>query len=396
MKRGAAYPRNPESGYALLFIFAMAAVVAISLYTQLPKVVFEAQRDKEQLLIDRGEQYSRAVQLFVHKFNRFPGTIDELENSNNMRFLRRRYVDPMTGKADWRMIHAGPGGVLTDSINSKKVDSSALQNTNSIITLNTGANDTGATTGVNPGLRTRPSDQGGGGQGSGATDPLSAGPANQNFGVQPGNAGNNGPVMVLSDGRIVPASTAANAFNGNGGTSAGPATGLAGAGGGAGQGGPLLPTGVAIQQNGQNNPALPQQLGPSGNAANLINSILTTPRPGGLNGGGQVVNAQGQPVNGGTSPAGTPNAGPQQQVIGAGLAGVASKREEDAIKTYNSKTAYNEWEFVYDVTKDPKFARGAAGGSGAAGGVVRPGNVQPGGVPQMTNPNMNMMSGPGR
>jgi len=57
---------NPESGYALLMILAMAAVVAITLYTQLPKVAFEAQRDKEQRLIDRGEQYSRAIQLFVH------------------------------------------------------------------------------------------------------------------------------------------------------------------------------------------------------------------------------------------------------------------------------------------------------------------------------------------
>ena len=46
--------------------------------------------------------------------------MDELENTNNIRFLRRRYVDPMTGKADWRILHAGPGGVITDSILSAK------------------------------------------------------------------------------------------------------------------------------------------------------------------------------------------------------------------------------------------------------------------------------------
>ena len=75
--------RNPESGFALLFVYAMAATIAIMLYSQLPRVVFEAQRDREQLLIDRGEQYSRGIQLYVHKFNRFPADIDALESSQN-------------------------------------------------------------------------------------------------------------------------------------------------------------------------------------------------------------------------------------------------------------------------------------------------------------------------
>ena len=48
--------RKSESGFALLFIYAMAATVAVMLYMELPRVAFEAQRDKEQLLIDRGEQ----------------------------------------------------------------------------------------------------------------------------------------------------------------------------------------------------------------------------------------------------------------------------------------------------------------------------------------------------
>src|SRR3569833_723858 len=82
--------RNSESGSALLMIFAMAAVVAITLYTDIPRVAFEAQRDKEQLLIDRGEEYQRAVTLFVHKFNRYPASMEELENTNGQRFLRRR------------------------------------------------------------------------------------------------------------------------------------------------------------------------------------------------------------------------------------------------------------------------------------------------------------------
>lgn len=108
--------RKPESGYALLFVLMMAAVIGIMLYRTVPSVAFEAQRDREQRLIDRGEQYKRAIQLYVRKFNRFPPDINSLENSQNIRFLRKQYTDPMTGKNEWRLIHVGPAGQLTDSL----------------------------------------------------------------------------------------------------------------------------------------------------------------------------------------------------------------------------------------------------------------------------------------
>jgi len=111
--------KSRQAGFALLFVFALAATVAIAFYLELPRIAFERQREKEQLLIERGEQYRRAIQLFVRKFNRYPTDLKELENTNNIRFLRRRYKDPMTGKPDWRLIHIGPGGVLLDSALSK-------------------------------------------------------------------------------------------------------------------------------------------------------------------------------------------------------------------------------------------------------------------------------------
>ena len=57
--------RKNESGFALLLVFLMAAILAISLYMEIPRVAFETQRQKEQLLVERGEQYKRAIQLFV-------------------------------------------------------------------------------------------------------------------------------------------------------------------------------------------------------------------------------------------------------------------------------------------------------------------------------------------
>jgi hypothetical protein len=96
----------------------MAAAIALMLYTQMPRVAFESERDKEQLLIDRGEQYKRAILLYYNDYKRFPGKIEDLESTNNHRYLRRRYVDPYTGKDEWRLVHTN-GMFLTDSLVQK-------------------------------------------------------------------------------------------------------------------------------------------------------------------------------------------------------------------------------------------------------------------------------------
>ena len=119
-RRNARMRHGHESGFALLLVFLMAAVVAISLYMEIPRVAFETQRQKEQLLVERGEQYKRAIKLFVspHGIGRWPAKIEDLENTNNRRFLRHRFVDPFTGKDDWRLVHI-QNGVLTDSVLNK-------------------------------------------------------------------------------------------------------------------------------------------------------------------------------------------------------------------------------------------------------------------------------------
>ncbi len=93
----------------------------------------------------------------------------------------------------------------------------------------------------------------------------------------------------------------------------------------------------------------------------MINQLLTTPRPGGLNG----LGAQPQTA---TTPGGIPGTPvattaaiqtPATQTIGGGIAGIASTRTQEGIKVYKDKKKYNEWEFVYDVTKDPTKNGGA-------------------------------------
>ena len=82
----------------------------------MPRVAMQAQRVREETLIYRGEQYKRAVQLYFRKYKKYPAKLDDLEESDGVRFLRRRYKDPLTGEDEWRLIHMGSDGRFKDSL----------------------------------------------------------------------------------------------------------------------------------------------------------------------------------------------------------------------------------------------------------------------------------------
>ena len=82
-------------------------------------------------------------------------------------------------------------------------------------------------------------------------------------------------------------------------------------------------------------------------APELINRLLTSPRPGGIAG----VSAPAQ-------------AAATVRRFERGIAGVASKSEATGVKVYNGKRAYNEWEFVYDYREDSGGADGLPANAG--------------------------------
>lgn len=98
---------NPEAGFMLVFVVLVAALMLIALAAAAPVVAKDLQRDKEVESAHRANQYVRAIRLYYRKFKTYPPSIEALENTNNVRFLRKQYVDPITGKADWRIIHVG-------------------------------------------------------------------------------------------------------------------------------------------------------------------------------------------------------------------------------------------------------------------------------------------------
>lgn len=98
---------NAESGFMLVFMVLLAAVMLIGLAVAAPIIAKDLQREKELESEHRAEQYVRAIRLYYRKTKTYPPSMDALEKTNNIRFLRKRYIDPLTGKDDWRIIHVG-------------------------------------------------------------------------------------------------------------------------------------------------------------------------------------------------------------------------------------------------------------------------------------------------
>ncbi len=104
--------RRRDAGYALLVVLFMAAMVLIALAVAAPRLLQEGQREKEEELIFRGEQWKHAIGLYYKKFGRYPMKVEDLLRTNDRGYLRREFRDPMTKDGKWRFVGLGAGGVL--------------------------------------------------------------------------------------------------------------------------------------------------------------------------------------------------------------------------------------------------------------------------------------------
>ena len=108
--------RRVPAGYALLILMMMVTLLLVSLTAALPSIYVQAQREREEELKFRLNEYAKAMFMFRQKFQRYPRSVDELlKKTNGVRFLRHEYKDPMTKSGKWRFIHATAQGTLIDS-----------------------------------------------------------------------------------------------------------------------------------------------------------------------------------------------------------------------------------------------------------------------------------------
>jgi hypothetical protein len=85
----------------------MLAILMLSLTVAAPVIKKEIQRDRDVETMHRGKQYARAVKLYYKKFSSYPPTVDALVKQNEIRFLRKKYIDPTTGKEEWKIVRVG-------------------------------------------------------------------------------------------------------------------------------------------------------------------------------------------------------------------------------------------------------------------------------------------------
>jgi type II secretory pathway pseudopilin PulG len=103
---GRAIGNQRQQGYILLTLMLVVALMVITMAAVLPSITTQIRRDREQELIHRGAQYARAIKRYYKKFGNYPVTLDRLNSTNNIRFLRKRYKDPITGQ-DFRLLRYG-------------------------------------------------------------------------------------------------------------------------------------------------------------------------------------------------------------------------------------------------------------------------------------------------
>jgi type II secretory pathway pseudopilin PulG len=99
-------PRRPASGFTLVGVVVLIAVITILLAAVGPSIATIIERDNETELIFRGKQYARAILAFQKRYGRLPTELKELEKIKP-RSIRQLWKDPLCNCDDWDVLIAG-------------------------------------------------------------------------------------------------------------------------------------------------------------------------------------------------------------------------------------------------------------------------------------------------
>jgi type II secretory pathway pseudopilin PulG len=289
--------RQREGGYLLLAIMLMMAFMVITLtYVVGPSLVQQIKRDREEEMIHRGTEYMRAIKKFYKKNGRYPASLDDLDKGQ-IRFLRKRYTDPLAKDGKWKLLHYADIATLVNT-SAPGVPAGALGQQGNSITPG------GALVGGVPN---------------------NGGAANSGF----GSLGYGSPIQQIQQ-----SVQQQQQYQGqNPGTATGfPIT--------SDQGGSIpINTGGFVTSGGSG--YTDQQSGTGGNQTSGFGSSSFGSGQGQNQGQGQSNSIFGQNTVAGNS-----------QFGGGAIVGVASVDKEKTIRIYNKKKTYDEWQFIYNPAMD--------------------------------------------
>jgi len=110
---------NKQSGFTYIGLLLFVAIMGAALAGTGVLYRTQVKREKEKELLFVGDQFRRAIMLYYEKSpgsdKRFPQSLDDLLRDNRyagvQRYLRRVYVDPMTGSREWGLVRAADGRI---------------------------------------------------------------------------------------------------------------------------------------------------------------------------------------------------------------------------------------------------------------------------------------------
>jgi type II secretory pathway pseudopilin PulG len=302
--------RPSEEGYILVAVIFMLALLIIALSVGVPDVRKSIERDREVETLHRGKQFIHAIKLYYKKFGSYPMTVDALVKTNNMRFLRKKYIDPTTGKDEWRPIHMGQTkaptalGFFGVPMMGSTLGGMANCGVNGLNTSSPG-NSSGAS--PNYGFN------------NGASSTSSFGSSTSSFGSDSSTiGGSSGCPTSDSSGSSNDASGTSGNSNGSSNT-------------------PSNPNDPNAASGNANNASA--NGGNSDNSSGNSNSSNSNP-------------------SSGSSDSGSSSAFGGQTFGGGGIIGFAPGSSRQSILVYKKKNHFNQWEFVYDPIVDQMQAMG--------------------------------------
>ncbi|MEW6677416.1 MAG: type II secretion system protein [Pseudomonadota bacterium] len=106
-------------GFVLLWLLFWVAGLGVGMAALGTLWQTASQREKEAELLFVGDQYRKAIEAYHRRSPggqpRYPARLEDLLQDprfpQTVRHLRRLYVDPLTGKAEWGIVKAADGGI---------------------------------------------------------------------------------------------------------------------------------------------------------------------------------------------------------------------------------------------------------------------------------------------
>lgn len=327
--------RSSESGYIYFLALCMMVMAITASTVVLMDMRTERRRQREDEMIWRGKEFTRAIRLYYRRAGHYPQNLDELQKGIvNIQVIRPEVLkDPMNkdGDGKWRFIYTNQTGAIIGSVHYATMQQMAVLDLNGGKVPGVPGSDSDADNGSSS------SSQSGQSQSEGSSSPAAS--------------------------NCTPAG--ASGIGSTGGIGSSTASGLQ--------------IGPGVGRNSMGAAQLPTQLPGASSQSGMGSSFSlgqnqgsSTGCPNGVPGappGMQLAAIQSLLQMKPTGPVDSP-------VVGGFLVGVGSTVDRASVKVYKTGKKYNEWEFIYNPLEEQAMAMqqglNQAGTPGGAGPLGQP------------------------